>query len=430
VRVTVSRSRLASSTAALTVAVATLVAPPTQASGAAAGNAAPLSCVAGSTCSGPVAAIDPQGAFIAGAIRDILGRAEAPGDDPFWRAQLELGQTREQMAQALAGSDEYRHALIASFYERFLHRAPDTSTYSFWLGQMSAGATDEEVISSIVGSPEYNTLAGGTNAAFISRAYSDLLGRAPSASEVASWESFLAAGTTHQQMAQSIATSAEYRHALITTLYARFLHRAPDSAAYSFWLGQMGAGAGDEQVIASLVGSLEYFSRDPGWQATIDWGDGSASKGTVVGGTVSASHTYATTGSFPLLVTLVDDRGVVATVGANANVVAGSNRFDHGKPLVNRRQGTAIVPVTLPGPGALRFGGAGVAVRPLADARASGVTTVDSAHTIRLLVRARGKARRRLEHSGVVTVTVALAFTPVAGTPRRESTRITLRKAR
>ena len=390
---------------------------------------ASLSCVAGNTCSGPVATIDPQGAFIAGAIRDLLGRAAVPGDDPFWRAQLELGQTREQMAQALAGSDEYRHALIASYYQRFLHRAPATSDYSFWLGQMSAGASDEVVIASIVGSAEYYALAGNTNAAFISRAYSDLLGRAPDSGEVASWESFLGAGHTRQQVAQSIATSAEYRHALIATHYARFLHRPPDGAAYSFWLGQLGAGASDEQVIAGLVGSAEYFSRDPGWQATIDWGDGSASTGTAAAGTVSAAHTYTATGSFPLLVTLVDDRGVVATVGAKADVVAGSNRFDHGKPRVNRRRGTAILPVTLPGPGALRFAGAGVAVRPLADARASGVTSFDSADTIRLLVRARGKAKRRLEHSGVVAVTVALTFTPVAGTPRRESTRITLRKA-
>ena len=61
--------------------------------------------MAGTACSGPVATIDPQGAFIAGVIRDLLGRAEAPGDDSFWRAQLELGQTREQMAQALADSD-------------------------------------------------------------------------------------------------------------------------------------------------------------------------------------------------------------------------------------------------------------------------------------------------------------------------------------
>jgi hypothetical protein len=231
-------------------------------------------------------------------------------------------------------------------------------------------------------------------------------------------------------MALSVATSTEYRHALIATLYARFLHRAPDGAAYSFWLGQMGAGAGDEQVIAGLVGSSEYFSRDPGWRATVDWGDGGSSTGTVVAGTVSASHVYAATGSFPLLVTLSDDRGVVATVAASANVVAGRNRFDHGKPLINRRQGTAVLPVTLPGPGALRFGGAGVAVRRLADARASGATTVDSADTIKLLVKARGKARRRLEHSGLVKVTVAVTFTPVAGTPRRESIRITLRKAR
>ncbi len=58
----------------------------------------------------------------------------------------------------------------------------------------------------------------------------------------------------------------------------------------------------------------------------INWGDGTTSAGTVTGGggtfTVSGSHTYATSGSFPVTVTLTDDAPgtATATVTSTANV--------------------------------------------------------------------------------------------------------------
>lgn len=62
--------------------------------------------------------------------------------------------------------------------------------------------------------------------------------------------------------------------------------------------------------------------------ATIDWGDGTTTAGTVAGGggtfTVSGTHTYAATGPFPVTVTLTDDAPgtATATVASPANVSA------------------------------------------------------------------------------------------------------------
>jgi hypothetical protein len=62
--------------------------------------------------------------------------------------------------------------------------------------------------------------------------------------------------------------------------------------------------------------------------ATIDWGDGTTSPGTVAGGggtcTVSGSHTYAASGTFTVTVTLADDAPGTATaaVASTANVSA------------------------------------------------------------------------------------------------------------
>jgi len=62
--------------------------------------------------------------------------------------------------------------------------------------------------------------------------------------------------------------------------------------------------------------------------ATINWGDGNTTAGTVSGGggtfTVSGTHTYATAGSFPVIVTLADDPPgtATATTTSTANVSA------------------------------------------------------------------------------------------------------------
>jgi hypothetical protein len=63
--------------------------------------------------------------------------------------------------------------------------------------------------------------------------------------------------------------------------------------------------------------------------ATIDWGDGTTSAGTVTGGggtfNVSGTHTYAAAGTFTVTVTLADDAPgtATATVASTANVTAG-----------------------------------------------------------------------------------------------------------
>jgi len=63
--------------------------------------------------------------------------------------------------------------------------------------------------------------------------------------------------------------------------------------------------------------------------ATVDWGDATTSAGTVSGGSgsfqVSGTHTYAGTGTFPVMVTLSDDKPgtATATVSSTAHVANG-----------------------------------------------------------------------------------------------------------
>jgi hypothetical protein len=81
-------------------------------------------------------------------------------------------------------------------------------------------------------------------------------------------------------------------------------------------------------VVATFSDSLA--SAVPGdFTATINWGDATSSAGTVSGGggsfQVSGTHTYASTGSFPVVVTLADDGPgtATATVTSTAQVASG-----------------------------------------------------------------------------------------------------------
>jgi hypothetical protein len=99
--------------------------------------------------------------------------------------------------------------------------------------------------------------------------------------------------------------------------------------------------------------------------------------------------------------------------------VAVSNSFTIGRPILNRRKGTARLPVTLPGAGTLIAGGSGTFTLPVAGA---GTVTVP--------VRARGRKRRALQRSGKVALKLTVTFVPRGGQGSTQTVRLRLRKAR
>jgi hypothetical protein len=68
-----------------------------------------------------------------------------------------------------------------------------------------------------------------------------------------------------------------------------------------------------------------------------------------------------------------------------------SNIITLGKPKLNRKQGTAKLPVTVPGPGTLTLTGEGVVKQ---------TKTPPAAATVKLLVKSKGKKKRTLNRTG------------------------------
>jgi Domain of unknown function (DUF4214) len=208
-------------------------------------------------------------------------------------------------------------------------------------GLFGSGRTDEELLSDMVASSEYFTArTDGTNAGYVEHLYTDLLNRAADPGANAYITCLNASSCTRSQVATSILGSAEYRGTFCTGWYHQFLHRAPAGSDKPNCVAALGS-ATDEQEIAAIIGSGEYQSGDvpagvpvkeepftgvvasftgtdpaADYTATISWGDGSTSTGTVAQYASSAgvnsfyvtgSYTYAEEGAEPAGAVVVDD---------------------------------------------------------------------------------------------------------------------------
>jgi hypothetical protein len=103
-----------------------------------------------------------------------------------------------------------------------------------------------------------------------------------------------------------------------------------------------------------------------------------------------------------------------------------SNHVTFGKLKRNKRRGTAILPVHVPGRGTLGLSGRGVKALP---ARASISTVTES--TVKLPIRAKGKAKKKLLASGKAKLRLKIAFTPMsdpADPPGTTATKVKLLK--
>ena len=101
-----------------------------------------------------------------------------------------------------------------------------------------------------------------------------------------------------------------------------------------------------------------------------------------------------------------------ADIGAyelQSPTAAPSNRFRFGKVKLNKKKGTATVAVVVPGAGVVRLVGSKKVRKSSKTAKRAG--------TVKLLVKAKGKALRSLKSNGKVKVRARFTFAPTGGTP-------------
>jgi subtilisin-like proprotein convertase family protein len=117
------------------------------------------------------------------------------------------------------------------------------------------------------------------------------------------------------------------------------------------------------------------------------------------------------------------DAGVVAD-GWSLKITGPFNTITLGTPTLNKKKGTAQLPVTVADAGQLVLSGNGVKT-----ASASKAVAVGGPGTVNLPVRPKGKKKRKLNDTGKVKVNVNVTFTPTGGTASApQTTKIKLKK--
>jgi len=113
-------------------------------------------------------------------------------------------------------------------------------------------------------------------------------------------------------------------------------------------------------------------------------------------------------------------------LGFNAEVQP-SNAFRFVRVKRNRKKGTARLTVNVANPGTLAVSGKGVKTAGAAGAITA--KSVPAAGDVELLIKAKGRKKRKLNETGKVKVKPKVTYTPTGGDPSTQSRKLKLKRA-
>jgi DNA-binding beta-propeller fold protein YncE len=145
--------------------------------------------------------------------------------------------------------------------------------------------------------------------------------------------------------------------------------------------------------------------------------------GVDIDGSTSESIATKSVGNYQCRVTARNQAGSASQTSADRGI------FKIGRARLNKRKGTARLPVTVAGPGAITLTGKGVVTRRTSPGPQTPAGTAGSGGTTKLLVKVKGKRRKKLNRTGRVKVSVEVTYIPTDGTPGGQVKRIKLRKS-
>ena len=199
--------------------------------------------------------------YITRVYSDLFNRTPDPAGLAGWTSALTSGTPRVAVANAITYSTEYRSKLITASYAHYLGRTPDPGGLNTWLAAMSRGWTISQMESGFIASAEYYTKSGSTDAGWVTKLYSDVLGRSAAPSEVASWTAHLRAGMRRDQVAMGFLLSTERLNTVVDGYYQHLLGRGIDPSGQRTWVGILQAGGRNEAIIGGIIASQEYYGR-------------------------------------------------------------------------------------------------------------------------------------------------------------------------
>lgn len=204
--------------------------------------------------------------------RDVIGRPPTLDESSGWISKLDGGTaTRGQLVDGLRRSTENTTNVdpTARLYRAFLGRAPDATGLRFWIGRRRAGTwTLTKMADSFASSSEFTRKYGSlTNRQFVTRIYTDVLGRAADRSGVDYWTGKLdRKERTRGGVMVGFSESSEYQRKQaqntdVSVAFIFLLGRVPDAGEAKAWVDAQLAGTPHATLIEGLLSSDAYAAR-------------------------------------------------------------------------------------------------------------------------------------------------------------------------
>jgi hypothetical protein len=206
---------------------------------------------------------------------DLLGRAPTASELSTATAQLSGGsKTLGQIDDALRRGSENTTNVdpTARLYRAFLGRGPDAGGLKFWIGRRRAGTYSlTRMADSFAASNEFKTKYGSlSNRAFVTRIYTDVLGRTADTAGVNYWTGKLdRKERTRGGVMVGFSESNEYKRKQlentdVSVAYILLMGRAPTTAEASAWVTAQKGGTTHAVLLQQLLDSDAYAARIKG----------------------------------------------------------------------------------------------------------------------------------------------------------------------
>ena len=127
--------------------------------------------------------------LVAQIYHDLLARRGEMQGIEYWTGLINGGQAASVEVLNILHTQEYRMLTIQGLYQLYLHRAADPASLDFFNNSLINGATPEQIAESLASSAEYFQNRGaGTGAGFLNALYEDVVYQPPDAATATAWE--------------------------------------------------------------------------------------------------------------------------------------------------------------------------------------------------------------------------------------------------
>jgi subtilisin-like proprotein convertase family protein len=202
--------------------------------------------------------VTPAGAFVVAVYEDFLGRATDPVGAAYWVGRLDSGaETRSSFVTKMTRSREYARKIVTRAFVDTLGRVPDVAGREYWAARVQAGMPVSTLVLNLLASPEFGRRSGGTVAGFVDATFDAILGRAPTTAERSARVAAIVAGTSRLQVASDLYRSFDSRRRRTRVAFADLLGRAPSRTELELWVAAL-ATRSDVDLAIALGSGTEY----------------------------------------------------------------------------------------------------------------------------------------------------------------------------